>query len=182
MVIGGSRFFVRACEGSHSRPAWREESIGRLDSLEPSNSGPDGLVQSGSAIVAAWIPAFAGMTALQMTPLPRSERSVQLSVVPAKTGLGKTRGQSAVSRRRENREKEKKSGSSVSPAASPQPLAPRTPHLIFSQLPHTGFDIPPTAHGSWARTVPPRSAHEVAGVVWCRQRPEMLRTWQNGSN
>ena len=39
---------------------------------------PDGLVQSGSAIVAAWIPAlrqaqgklFAGMTALQTTPVP----------------------------------------------------------------------------------------------------------------
>ena len=51
-------------------PPWREESSGRLDSLEPSNSRPDGLVQSAGAIVAAWIPAFAGMTALQMTPVP----------------------------------------------------------------------------------------------------------------
>ena len=47
----------------------RRESSGRSDSLGPSNSKPDGVVQSGIAIVAAWIPAFAGMTALQMTPV-----------------------------------------------------------------------------------------------------------------
>ena len=42
-----------------------------LHSLEPGNSTPHGLLLSRSAIVAAWIPAFAGMTTLQMTPLPR---------------------------------------------------------------------------------------------------------------
>ena len=37
---------------------------------------PDGLVQSGSAIVAAWIPAFAGMTALQMTAVSKGSLGI----------------------------------------------------------------------------------------------------------
>jgi hypothetical protein len=53
--------------------------------LEPSNSRPNGLVQSGSAIVAAWIPAFAGMTALQMTPVLLCAATLHLSVQTAES-------------------------------------------------------------------------------------------------
>jgi hypothetical protein len=54
----------------------KRESSGRVDSLESSNSGPEGLEESCRAIVDVWIPAFAGMTSVSkgipfdMTPVP----------------------------------------------------------------------------------------------------------------
>jgi hypothetical protein len=86
VATGFHRPSTHLCRQSFPR---KRESSGRLDSLEPSNSRPDGLVQSGSAILAVWIPASAGMTTLQMTPvsvgaLPSPGRHVYASIIGLK--------------------------------------------------------------------------------------------------